>query len=494
MSTVRTRFAPSPTGFQHIGGFRSAVYAWLLAKHFDGDFVLRIEDTDQERKVEGAVRHIIEGLDWLGIDIDEGPAPEELTQIGEYWEGAPELKGEHGPYIQSQRLERYKEISDQLIEKGFAFRCDCTPEMLEQERAEQRARKEIPGYSGYCRTRNVSADTKHVVRFKMPHKPEVVMNDGVRGRVAWDSIPLRDPVLMKSDGFPTYHLAVVVDDHDMQITHVMRGEEWIPSAPLHILLYQALGWEPPTFCHLPVVKGPDGKKLSKRHGATSIEAFKHDGYLPQALLNFVVLIGWSPGEGDEQEIFTKEELVKKFSLDHVNEASGVFDYKKLDWMNGMYIRNLSDEEFTKHAEPYLTEKGWSVSDERWINIAPHVRERIKLFTEIPEMVEFLFVDEIERDLSKMLKKNVDAKLAQQMISAAEGKIENLEEFSSEALDGVMRPLAEELDLKIGALFGTLRIAVTGSPATPPLFESMVALGKESTLKRLQEAHKLLDNI
>jgi glutamyl-tRNA synthetase len=306
MKEVRTRFAPSPTGFQHLGGFRTAFFAWLLAKHHGGKFLLRVEDTDQERSVPGAIKFIIEELAWFGIQIDEGPNRAELKSLGEDWDAAPNLGGECGPYIQSLRLPRYKEVAEQLVEKGFAYRCDCTPEMLERERNEQMARKEQPGYSGYCRTRNVGADTKHVVRFKMPQRRAISFNDAIRGRVAWDTIPLRDTVILKSDGFPMYHLAVVVDDHDMKISHVLRGIEWLSSTPIHLLLYEALGWEPPVFAHLPVVNGPDGKKLSKRTGAAKSSELREKGFLAEAVLNYVSLIGWAPGEGSDQEIFTRD--------------------------------------------------------------------------------------------------------------------------------------------------------------------------------------------
>ena len=243
MREVRPRFAPSPTGFQHVGGFRTAFFCYLLAKRLGGKFILRVEDTDQERSVPGAVRYILEELKWFGLDLDEGPSKRELAAIGEDWEGAPDLGGEHGPYIQSLRLPRYREIAEELIAKGFAYRCDCTPEMLERERNEQMARRELPGYSGYCRTRNVPADKPHVIRFKMPQKRSISFVDAVRGKVQWDTIPLRDTVLLKSGGFPMYHLAVVVDDHDMGITHVLRGIEWLSSTPIHLLLYEALGWD-----------------------------------------------------------------------------------------------------------------------------------------------------------------------------------------------------------------------------------------------------------
>ena len=488
---VRTRFAPSPTGFVHIGNFRSAVYAWLLARHLGGKFVLRVEDTDQERKVPGAIKYVLECFDWLGVDLDEGPTAADFESVGEPIGDLKAPGGPHGPYIQSQRLSRYKEVAQKLIETGFAYRCDCTPEMLEEVRKEQQARKELPGYGGRCRGLEVSADTKHVVRFKMPHKPTIVVEDAIKGRVAWESVPMRDPVLLKSDGFPTYHLAVVCDDHDMEISHILRADEWLPSVPLHVLLYQALGWEPPQFCHLPQVLGSDGKKLSKRHGSTAVMSFKDEGYQPEAVLNYMVLVGWSPGDGEQQEIFSKEELIEKFSLDHVNKASAVFDYTKLGWMNGMYIRKLSFDEFTRQAMPLIEAAGMKMPAERWQVMAPHIQERLKFMKEVPEMVDFLCQDDIKRDLDAMYGKGVDVDKATRVLERCHAVISELTDFTHEALDLACRKVAEDLGLKPGPAFGVLRIAITGKKVSPPLFESIVALGKTEALKRLDDTLKLI---
>ena len=439
----------------------------------------------------GAIKYLLESFEWLGVDIDEGPSSAELDLVGEPYKG---IGGDFGPYIQSQRLPLYKEAAEKLIATGFAYRCDCTPEMLEKERLEQMARKELPGYSGYCRTRNVSADTRHVVRFKMPHKPSITVIDAVKDRVSWDQVPMRDPVLLKSDGFPTYHLAVVVDDHHMRISHVLRSDEWLSSLPLHVLLFDAFGWEKPIFAHLPAVLGSDGKKLSKRHGATSLETFKSDGYLSQALLNYVVLVGWSPGEGDEQEIFKREDLIKKFSLDHVNKASAVFDYNKLIWMNGMYIRALSFEEFTAAAKPFLDQAGMQMAPERWKIIAPHVQERVRALNEIAPMIEFLCRDQIEREMNSMFHKEIDVSRAKQILKLADQKLSGLGDFSVAEIEGALRGLAAELNLKPGPMFGVLRVAVTGKKITPPLFESFSALGREATLQRIRETGVLLENV
>jgi glutamyl-tRNA synthetase len=492
MREVRTRFAPSPTGFQHMGGFRTAFYVWLLARHFGGKCILRIEDTDQERSVPGAIRYIMEELKWFGIEMDEGPSRQELEQLGESWDGAPEGGGPYGPYIQSLRLPRYREIAEQLVASGHAYRCDCTPEMLERERNEQMARKELPGYSGYCRTRNLSADKPHVIRFKLPAKRAVSFVDAIRGKVSWDAIPMRDPVILKSDGFPMYHLAVVVDDHDMKITHALRGIEWLSSTPLHLLLFEALNWEPVTYAHLPVINGPDGKKLSKRHGAPKSTELREQGYLPEALMNFVTLIGWSPGEGNEQEVFTREELVRLFSLERINDASGVFDPTKLAWMNGVYVRNLPLEEFIARTAPFMEKAGVVVAPEKFKAIAPHVQERVKLLSEVPPMVDFLREDvQLTRDMNAMFQKGVDAAKAREVLTGAMRKIKELQGFEIPDIDQTLRGLASELGLKPGPAFVVLRVAVTGKTVTPPLFESFAVLGKDTVVSRLHEALTLL---
>lgn len=491
MTEVRTRFAPSPTGFQHIGGFRTAFFAWLLAKHSGGKFLLRVEDTDQERSVPGAIKFILEELAWFGISVDEGPSPAELKAVNEPIDGLPALGGEYGPYIQSLRKARYQEVAEELIAKGAAYRCDCTSEMLEKERNEQMARKELPGYSGYCRTRNVSRDVPHTVRLKLPARRTITFIDAVRGRVSWDNMSLRDPVLLKSDGFPTYHLAVVVDDHDMKITHALRGEEWLSSTPIHLLLYEALGWEPVTFAHLPVIKAKDGKKLSKRAGAPTSRDLRVDGFLPEAILNFAALIGWSPGEGSEQEIFSANELIKLFTLDKITESSGVFDADKLAWMNGVYIRNLSDADFVERSLPYLETAGVQVPRAAFEAIAGHVKERVKKLTEVAPMIDFLAPGSITRDIPAMFQKGVDPAKAREIIEVSIAAIEKVENFSHQPIEEALRGVATQMGLKVGPVFVVLRIAVTGKTVTPPLFESFAVLGKDTVVSRLRETLPLI---
>jgi glutamyl-tRNA synthetase len=489
MTPTRTRFAPSPTGFLHVGGVRTALFAFLLARKEGGQFLLRIEDTDQERLVPGAIEAILEDLQWLGVAIDEGPSPEELTKIGA--SSPVKLGGGHGPYVQSLRLPRYQEIAEHLVKKGFAYRCDCTSERLEAERNAQMAQKLPPGYSGYCRNRGVAKETKHVIRFRLPENRTVVLDDVIRGPITWQTPALKDTVLLKSDGFPTYHLAVVVDDHDMQISHVLRGEEWIPSAPIHVLLYEALGWTAPTFAHLPSVLGQDGKKLSKRHGATGVGVFRDEGYLAEALFNFLVLIGWSPGSGDEQEIMTKEEIIEKFSLEHISSSAGIFSYDKLKWMNGMYIRKLSHEELRERIRPFLIRAGLTIDEERYRLILPHIQERLELLKDAPALVEFLFVEKLERELDAMFQKGIDRSLASTILERAAAELKHLPEFTIPAIEGAIRPLVAEIGKPAGAVFTVVRIAVTGRKVTPPLFESIHALGRACAVARIEEAVSLL---
>lgn len=491
MSAVRTRFAPSPTGSLHVGSVRTAIFAWLLARQDNGQFLLRIEDTDRERLVDGAVQSILEDLAWFGIEPDEAPSLAELQQADFYWPEAKTYGGNDGPYIQSLRLTKYQAAAETLVESGFAYRCDCSAERLDQERKEQQARKVPPGYSGYCRDRNVSKDAKHVIRFRIPTDTTIELDDLVKGKITWNSPALRDTVILKSDGFPTYHLAVVVDDNAMRITHVLRGEEWIPTTPIHILLYKALGFTAPKFAHLPNVLGQDGKKLSKRHGATTIVSFEEQGYLPEALLNFLTLIGWAPGEGDEQEIFTKDELIAKFSLGHVNRAAAVFSFEKLNWMNGMYIRSMPNDELVKRIRPHLEQAGFTIDDALLTAITPHIKERMTVLTEAPSLVEFLFNPQLEPDIAAMMQKNVDAAKATEILSAVRAELSTAESFVLTSIEALLKRVAEKLSLNPGVVMLTTRIAVTGRKATPPLLESIEVLGRARSLSNIDRALVML---
>lgn len=493
MRRVRTRFAPSPTGFLHVGSLRTAAFAWLLARHYGGDFVLRIEDTDRERRVEHAVQGVIEELLHYGLAPDEGPSPEDLRLAGEWWEGAPQFGGDYGPYIQTLRQERYEQIAEELVERGVAYRCDLTPEQLEKERADQIARGEAPGYSGYSRDRNVPADTEHVIRFRMPDHLDLSMNDAVRGVIAWDQVPLKDPVLLKRDRLPTYNLAVVVDDHDMEISHVMRGDEFLGTAPLHLLIYRALGWDPPIFAHLPVINGSDGKKLGKRHGATTLEALRAEGYLDQALLNFILLIGWSPGEGDDREVLELNEIVELFTLEGISRSSGVFDYEKLRWMNGVYIRNLADSEFTTKCSAWLSKMGVASTDERWIRLAPHIKERVRVFSEVEEHFSYVAAEPPNWDLDALEnpKKKIDRAKAKEILEALCSALAEWEDGSAESIESILNDVATRLELKPRLLFPVARVAVTGGRTALPLFEVFSALGPKEVRARVGKVLDLL---
>ena len=478
--TVRTRYAPSPTGEPHLGNIRTALYGWLLARHHDGQFLLRIEDTDQQRYVEGGVEAQMSALKWLGLDWDEGP----------------DVGGPFGPYVQSERLEMYTSHAERLLAEGHAYRCYCSPERLEEVRKAQQARKEPPRYDNHCRNLTPSdwdereaQGLKPVVRFKTPLDGETEAHDALRGVVTFQNSTLDDFVIMKSDGYPTYHLAAIVDDHHMQITHVVRGEEWLPSAPRHFLIYQAFGWEPPVFAHVSRILGPDKAKLSKRHGAHSVLEYREQGYIPDAVVNFLALLGWSLD--DHTEIMTRETLVKNFSVERLLPNPAVFNAEKLLWMNGLYIREMPDEQLAEEVRPYLEEALSSRIDmATLLRIIPIVKERIKLLPEIIDMAAFFFTDEpLQYETADLLGKKAFADNPAEAKSALEKVIAAIDgvDWNHEALEAAARPLADQLGVKAGDLFGVIRVAVTGQTAAPPLFETMEILGRDKSLERLQAA-------
>lgn len=480
---VRVRYAPSPTGDPHLGNIRTALFDWLLARRHGGQFILRIEDTDRARYVESGVQAQVEALRWLGLDWDEGP----------------DVGGPHAPYVQSERLSLYRRYSDQLLESGRAYLCFCSPERLDQVRKDQQSRKEPPKYDRRCR--NLTPEDRRamseqgivpVVRFKTPLGSVTITQDALRGTIDFQNDTLDDFVLLKSDGFPTYHLASIVDDHLMQITHVLRGEEWLSSLPRHILIYQSFGWPPPVFAHLSTILGPDRSKLSKRHGAHSALEYRAQGYLPDALVNFLALLGWSLD--DRTEIIDRATLIKHFGLDRVLPNPAVFNAEKLLWMNGVYIRALPAGELAERVRPFLEEHlGREVDRDRLLRIVPLVRERIKTLREIVDMADFFFEEELRYDVPSLLGK----KFAGAPQRAAEGlervlaAAERLDRWDHESLEASVRPLAEEMAVKAGDLFGVIRVAVTGKKATPPLFETMEVLGRDRTLARLRRALELL---
>ena len=491
--TVRTRFAPSPTGFLHVGGVRTNFFAWLLARQSGGQFLLRIEDTDRERLVPDAVRRIVEDLNWLGLDIDEGPSTEELAAAGYEMGGIPGFKNPHGPYIQSLKNARYKEVAEQLVREGHAYRCDCSPEQLEAERAQQMAARVTPGYTGRCRNRNVSADTRHAIRLIIRDNAEVVVNDAVKGPVRWTKLALRDLVILKSDGFPTYHLACVVDDHDMNISHVIRGDEWLPTAPAHVIAYTALGWEAPIFCHLPPVLGEDGKKLSKRHGAADVLSFREKGYLPDALLNYLLMLGWAPGDGDEQEIFSREEMFAKFSLNHVSTSGAVFSRQKLNWMNGIYLRKIPPAVLTEMIAPRVIDKFPSATVAQLEKITPHIQERLETLEQAPELVDFFFEDSLKYEVGSLTERGIDANTVKSVVTEIVPALTTLSEFNHDTIGTVIKEVAKKLGVKTSVIYQTLRIAVTGREGTPPILDCMEVIGKEVCIKRISELENAISD-
>jgi glutamyl-tRNA synthetase len=478
---VRVRFAPSPTGRPHVGNIRTALFDWIFARHTGGRFILRIEDTDVARKVEGAVEAIMEGLKWLGLEWDEGP----------------DVGGDYGPYFQSQRLNLYKEAAERLVKQGDAYLCYCSPERLEAMRKEQEARKQPPGYDRHCR--NLSPEERKqkeaggivpVVRFKVPLEGQTGFHDAIYGDVVFENSTLDDFVMLKSDGYPTYHLANVVDDHAMEISHVIRAEEWISSTPRHLLMYRALGYEPPQFIHHPMILGPDRAKLSKRHGSVSLLDYRDQGYLPETMFNFLALIGWSLD--DKTELVSREELVRNFSLERIGKTGAIFNKEKLDWMNGVYIRGLAAGDFAPRALPFL-EKGLPPSVRRPLDISyvrqvlPLVQERARTLAEVAELTEFFFTDELVYDAALLVDKKTGREQALMALEKSRPPLEQLASFDAASLEAMLRPLAEALGLKTGQLFGALRTAVTGRTATPPLFQTMAVLGRERCLARIDIA-------
>jgi len=486
--SIRVRFAPSPTGFPHVGNIRTALFNWLFARHHGGSFIVRIEDTDVTRKVSGAVEVILQSLRWLGLGWDEGP----------------EVGGEYGPYFQSQRLELYHEAAERLVSQGDAYYCYCSPQRLEEMRAEQVKCKQPPGYDRLCRSLSQQERAQKeaegitpVVRFKTPLNGQTRFSDLIWGEVVFENNTIDDLVLLKSDGYPTYHLANIVDDHFMEITHVLRAEEWLSSTSRHLLLYNALGFEPPQFAHLPMILGPDRSKLSKRHGAVSITDYYEQGYLPEAMVNFLALLGWSLD--DKTEVLSRQELINNFSLERVSRTAAIFNRDKLNWMNGVYIRSLTADEFFEAVEPYLMMDRLAgetlISSEEYVRqVLPLVQERARTLAEVAELAQFFFVDELDYDASLLIGKDVSHESATKALEVAIPRIRQLEVFDAESLELVLRPLAVELGLKTGQLFGVLRVAVTGRTAAPPLFQTMAVLGKERCLSRIEAAlgrlHKL----
>jgi len=482
---VRVRFAPSPTGFAHIGNMRNAVFDWLLARHTGGGFILRIEDTDRARLVPGALEEIYESLRWLGAMWDEGP----------------EVGGPHGPYFQSERLDIYSRYARQLLEQGDAYYCFCTPERLAGMRKEQEAGKQPIRYDRLCVSLSPSEIEEKlgeglcgVLRFKVPSEGRTTFADLVRGEIAFENRLLDDFVIIKSDGYPTYHFASVVDDHLMEITHAIRSEEWISSTPKHILLYNAFGWEPPKFVHPPLILGPDRAKLSKRHGAVRFLDYKERGFLPEAMMNFVTLLGWSPGE--ERELFPVQELIDRFSIEGIVDHPVIFDVQKLEWMNGVYIREADVGRLAMLCLPYLQAAGL-VSESPTAGELDYTRkvvaleqERLKVLSEIVEAARFFFEAEPEYE-EKGVKKWLGQDYMPDLLRRLIARVEKLPDFTVEGVEKAVREAGEEMGLSGGQVIHPVRMAVTGRTVGPGLFETMAVLGRDRVLLRLKRTADML---
>lgn len=481
---VRVRIAPSPTGFAHIGTAHTALFNWLFARHHGGAFVVRIEDTDRKRLVPGAVESIIDMLRWLELDVDEGP-----------YAGGP-----YGPYYQSERLDLYNREIETLIGRGHAYRCYCTPERLAAVNAEKQRNRQPPGYDRHCRflgdeeRRQADASgVTPVVRLAVPLEGSTIVHDVIRGDIEFDNATLQDAVLMKSDGYPTYHFAAMVDDHEMQITHIMRGDEWLPSTPLHVLICRGFGWELPVFAHLPLILGRDKAKLSKRHGDTSFQAFVDQGYLPDALCNYLGLLGWSLD--DKTELITREQFVEHFDIDRIVKNPAVFDFDKLNWMSGQYIRLLEPERFAalllQRLERDLpSELAERVSPELAARIAPLVQSRIERLDQVaPMLAYFLRGPQLEYDRATLLGKRFVDKSEQALFALEEGRseLEEVEDWERETILEALYKVADRMEIKRREFFGPFYVAITGRQTAPPVNESMEILGKRLSLERIGRA-------
>jgi len=484
MTEVRVRFAPSPTGNLHIGGARTCLFNWLYARSQGGKLVLRIEDTDPSRFQPGSVEQIIRSLKWLGLDWDEGP----------------EVGGPAEPYFQSQRTEIYKKYIDQLLAEGKAYYCFCTPEELEEQRKLQRERKMPFRYPRTCRDlpeeevrRRLEAGEPHSIRFKIPDQGHMTVVDMIHGKMEFDLAQFDDFVIAKTNGTPTYNFAVVIDDHLMQITHVLRAEEHIPNTPKQILLYQALGFEVPEFGHMSMILAPDRSKLSKRHGAQSVEEFQAMGYLPEALVNYLTLLGWSP-DGD-QEIITKEETVKQFTMEKMSRKGAVYDIKKLYWINGQYLSSLPLENVAPKAREFFVKDG--LVDEKWFedeknvsyfnHLVDVVRVRVKTLQEVADASVYFF-----RDLDGYEEKGAKKFFTEEglgLLKICGEKIAALkeEDFTEEKLEALYNKIAEENGVGLGKVVQPTRLALSGRTVTPGLFDVMTLLGREKTLARIEKA-------
>jgi glutamyl-tRNA synthetase len=488
---IRVRMAPAPTGRLHIGTARVTLCNWLFARHHGGTFVLRLEDSDPQRSSPEFARDILDSIRWLGLDWDEGP----------------EVGGPYGPYLQSQKLPRYREVGQELLARGAAYPCFCTPEELAERRREMGRQGIPPKYDRRCRGLSAAERERleaegrpKAIRFAMTEEGKTAWTDLIRGEVEFDNALLDDFVLLRADGSPTYLLAVVVDDHDMAISHVLRGEDLISATPRQTHIYQAMGWEQPELAHIPLILAADRSKMSKRHGATGVSEYREQGYLPEALVNSIALLGWSPG--DDRELLTREEMIAAFSLEGIGKSGAVFDLEKLNWMNGVYLRQLPPEQLVEMARPFLEKAGMvnaagmrlpSAADIPALQGGNYLttvllleQERAKTLAELPELTRFFFEEPASYD-EKGERKWFRREGAAELLAAVRARLASVERFDAEALEAALRGLSEELGAGAGPVIHTTRLAVTGRTAGPGLFEVLEVLGRERVLKRLERA-------
>ncbi len=488
---ARTRFAPSPTGHLHLGGARTALYAYLLAKKTGGQFILRIEDTDLKRTVSGAEQEIMDGLRWLGLQYDEGP----------------DIGGKYGPYRQTERRDIYQQHAKTLVEKGHAYPCFCTPDHLEKVRQEQMKRKENPHYDGTCRAlapdeaaRRIASGEAYTIRFKMPQEGATVAHDHLRGDIVTENKQLNDQVILKTDGLPTYHLAAMVDDHEMEITHVLRGSEWLGTFPLHVNIVRAFGWDEPIWIHLSVFLKPSGKgKMSKRETAAAIKdgysIFIKDmqelGFTPEGVLNWCALMGWGVAEDD---VMTVEQMVGRFTIDSLTPSPAAINFQKLDHFNATHIRLFTTEDLAARLKPYFTREGLEVNDDVLLEMIPLIRERLTTLDDCLAFGAFFFREEVSPTAEDLVAKGLDAKQSAEIARKTYEILSSLPSIDHATAEPPMRAYVEQSGLNVNQVFGILRVATTGQKVSPPLFESMEIIGREKSLQRVKNAIEVLEKI
>ena len=488
---ARTRIAPSPTGHMHLGTARTALYDYLLAKKTGGQFVLRIEDTDLKRTVEGAEQEIFDGLRWLGLEYDEGP----------------DIGGKYGPYRQTERRDIYQHHAKILVEKGHAYPCFCTPDRLEKMRQDQMKRKENPHYDGTCRvlapdeaSRRIANGEPYTIRFKMPYEGVTVAHDHLRGDITTENKQLNDYVILKTDGLPTYHLAAIVDDHEMEITHVMRGSEWLGTFPLHVNIVRAFGWEEPVWIHLSVFLKPSGKgKMSKREAAAAmkdgysifIKDMQELGFTPEGVMNWSALMGWGVAEDD---VMTISQMVDRFTIDSLTPSPAAINFQKLDHFNATHIRLFTTEDLAARLKTYFTREGLNVNDDVLLKMIPLIRERLTTLDDCLSFGAFFFMDEVTPAAEDLIAKGLDAKQSAEIARKTYEILSSLPSVDHATAEPPMRAYVEQSGLNVNQVFGILRVATTGQKVSPPLFESMEIIGREKCLQRIKNAVEVLEKI